>query len=79
MLEVILPIILVIVTTMWASVMFILANLDMFVKEDGVMDKNIIKVTPNKDGKIFITLYGTKYEIIIDKPAKAKAETKVEK
>ena len=24
---------------------------------------NVIEVTPNKDGKLFITLYGTKYEI----------------
>lgn len=26
-----------------------------------------IEVTPNKDGKIFITLYGTRYEIVIKK------------
>lgn len=35
---------------------------------------NVIEVTPNKDGKIFITLYGTKYEIVVKenkKPAKA--------
>ncbi len=31
---------------------------------------NVIKVTPNKDGKLFITLYGTKYEIVIEKPSK---------
>ncbi len=31
---------------------------------------NIIEVTPNKDGKIFITLYGTKYEIVIKEPKK---------
>lgn len=31
---------------------------------------NVIKVTPNKDGKIFITLYGTKYEIVIEEPKK---------
>ena len=40
------------------------------------MDKNVINVTPDKDGKIFITLYGTKYQIVIKekpvtKPAKA--------
>lgn len=29
---------------------------------------NVIKVTPDKDGKIFITLYGTKYEIVVEKP-----------
>lgn len=39
-----------------------------------------IEVTPNKDGKLFITLYGTKYEIIVkkeepkSKPAKADKE-----
>lgn len=38
--------------------------------------ENVIKVKPNKDGKIFITLYGTKYEIVIEKP---KEETKKEK
>lgn len=30
---------------------------------------NVIEVTPNKDGKIFIKLYGTTYQIVI-KPAK---------
>ena len=34
------------------------------------MDKNIIEVTPNKDGKIFITLYGTKYQIVVKEPKK---------
>jgi hypothetical protein len=34
------------------------------------MNNNVIEVTPNKDGKIFITLYGTKYEIVVKKPAK---------
>lgn len=37
---------------------------------------NIIEVTPNKEGRIFITLYGTKYEIVIKKPAKTKNEEK---
>jgi hypothetical protein len=27
-----------------------------------------IEVTPNKDGKIFITLYGTRYEIVVKEP-----------
>ncbi len=27
---------------------------------------NIIKVKPDKNGKLFITLYGTKYEIVIE-------------
>lgn len=33
--------------------------------------ENIIEVTPNKDGKIFITLYGTKYQIVIKEPKKS--------
>lgn len=28
----------------------------------------VIEVTPDKNGKIIITLYGTKYEIRIKKP-----------
>lgn len=35
------------------------------------MDKNIIEVTPDKNGKIFITLYGTRYQIVVKKPKPA--------
>lgn len=38
--------------------------------------ENIIEVVPNKDGKIFITLYGTKYQIVVKetkKPVKKEA------
>ncbi len=31
---------------------------------------NVIKVVPNKEGKLFITLYGTKYEIVVEQPKK---------
>ena len=34
------------------------------------MEKNIIEVTPDKDGKIFITLYGTRYQIVVKKQPK---------
>lgn len=27
---------------------------------------NIIKVTPDKNGKLFITLYGTRYQIVVE-------------
>ncbi len=39
---------------------------------------NVIKVKPNKDGKLFITLYGTKYEIVVDedKPTEKTTKTK---
>lgn len=37
------------------------------------MEKNIIEVVPDKNGKLFITLYGTKYQIVIkEKKEKAK-------
>ena len=32
------------------------------------MDKNTIEVVPDKEGKIFITLYGTRYQIVIKEP-----------
>jgi len=31
---------------------------------------NVIKVTPNEKGEIFITLFGTRYQIVIEKPVK---------
>ena len=34
--------------------------------------KNIIEVTPDENGKIFITLYGTRYEIKIKGKPKPK-------
>ena len=37
---------------------------------------NIINVTPDKDGKVFITLYGTTYEIVVNKPKPSKAKEK---
>lgn len=39
---------------------------------------NIIKVKPNEKGEIFITLYGTKYQIVVEKEEKP-ATTKKEK
>ena len=37
---------------------------------------NVIEVKPDKEGKIFITLYGTRYQIVVkeDKKATKKAE-----
>ena len=29
---------------------------------------HVIEVTPDKDGKVFITLYGTKYQIVVKEP-----------
>lgn len=33
---------------------------------------NIIVVKPNKDGKLFITLFGTKYQIVVETPTAPK-------
>jgi len=35
---------------------------------------NVIKVKPNKKGEIFITLYGTRYQIVIEKSSKPNEE-----
>lgn len=48
-------------------------------KEEVRKMTNVIKVTPNKDGKIFITLYGTKYEIVIEEPKTEKVTTTTKK
>lgn len=41
------------------------------------MNKNVIEVTPDSEGKLYIKLYGTRYEIVVksqgktgEKPAK---------
>ena len=38
-----------------------------------------IKVKPNSKGEIFITLYGTKYKIVIDEPSNKPAKSKSNK
>ena len=40
------------------------------------MNNNIIEVTPDKNGKIFITLYGTKYQIVVKNEEKPATKTK---
>lgn len=41
---------------------------------------NVIKVKPNEKGEIFITLYGTKYQIVVeDKPANKTTDKITEK
>lgn len=40
------------------------------------MNANVIEVTPDKDGRVFITLYGTKYEIKIKEPKPSKTKDK---
>ena len=36
----------------------------------------VIEVTPDKNGKIFITLYGTKYQIVVKEPKPSKTKDK---
>ena len=78
MLKPIISLLVLIVMGVFSSIVFILANIDRIIKEDANMDKNIIEVTPDKDGKIFITLYGTRYQIVVKeqpKPATKPAKT----
>lgn len=56
----------------WASVIFILANV---VKEDDSMD-NKIEVKPNKDGKYIVVLYGHTIELVPVKPTVSKKAEK---
>ena len=39
------------------------------------MANNVIEVMPDKDGKVFITLYGTRYQIVVKQPIKPKKES----
>lgn len=39
-----------------------------------VANVNVIEVTPDKDGKVFITLYGTRYQIVVKEPKPSKTK-----
>lgn len=39
-------------------------------------EKNVIRVKPNEKGEIFIKLYGTKYQIIVEDTVKKVKESK---
>ena len=39
-----------------------------------VNNVQVIEVTPDKDGKVFITLYGTKYQIVVKEPKPSKTK-----
>lgn len=44
------------------------------------MKENIINVVPDKDGKLFIKLYGTRYQIVVsEQPQPANKPPKTEK
>lgn len=40
------------------------------------MEKNVIEVVPDKEGKIFITLYGTRYQIVVKEQPKPQPTNK---
>ena len=39
-----------------------------------VNNVQVIEVTPDKDGNVFITLYGTKYQIVVKEPKPSKTK-----
>lgn len=39
---------------------------------------NVIEVKPDKDGKYFITLYGTRYQLVFKEPVKPTKKEKAE-
>lgn len=77
MLNTIISILCLIGMSVFCAITFILANIDRILKEDADME-NIIEVTPNKDGKIFITLYGTRYQIVVKEQPKPAKTSKTE-
>lgn len=78
MLNTIISILCLIGMSIFCIITFILANIDRILKEDAKMD-NIIKVTADKDGRYFVTLYGNRIELIPvkeqPKPATKPAKT----
>ena len=72
MLNTLFSILFMILMFIWASVIFILANV---VKEDDSMD-NKIEVKPNKDGKYIVVLYGHTIELVPVKPTVSKKAEK---
>ena len=72
MLNALLCILVLLLMSVWAGLMFILANV---VKEDDLMD-NKIEVTPNKYGKYIVVLYGHTIELVPVKPTVSKKAEK---
>lgn len=68
MLELLLKIVIFILMGLWATVTFILANVE---KEDCNMETKI-EVKPNKDGKYIVVLYGHTIELVPVKPTTSK-------
>jgi hypothetical protein len=72
MVNTLLSILILILMGIWASVTFILANVE---KEDCNMT-TVIEVKPNKDGKYIVVLYGNTIELVPVKPTVTKKTEK---
>lgn len=62
--EIILCILILILVTIGTIIVIILNDGIHEIKEGAYMN-NVIEIVPDKDGKLFITLYGTKYQIVV--------------
>lgn len=62
--EIILCILVLILVTIGTIIVIILNDGIHEIKEGAYMN-NVIEIVPDKDGKLFITLYGTKYQIVV--------------
>ena len=60
----------------WDGVSGVSANPLYFKGGITVSNVQVIEVTPDKDGKVFITLYGTKYQIVVKEPKPSKTKEK---
>lgn len=75
MLNTIISILIFIGMFVFCSITFLLANIDCILEED-IKLENIIEVVPDREGKLFITLYGTRYQIVVkEKPVNKPAKT----
>lgn len=80
MLNTVISILIFIGMAVFCGIVFILANIDRILKEDANME-NIIEVTPDKDGRYFVTLYGNRIELIPvkEQPKQANKPAKTDK
>ena len=62
--DIILCILILILVTIGTIIVIILNDGIHEIKEGAYMN-NVIEIVPDKDGKLFITLYGTKYQIVV--------------
>lgn len=57
--------ILILILVIIGTIIVIILNDGIHEIKEGAYMNNVIEIVPDKDGKLFITLYGTKYQIVV--------------